>query len=29
MKLTLAAATGAKWKRWLDVLGTEVKKKDS
>jgi len=28
MKLVLAAVTGAKWKRWLDVLGTEVKKKD-
>jgi hypothetical protein len=29
MKLILAAVTGAKWKRSLDVLRTEVKKKDS
>jgi hypothetical protein len=28
MKLILAAVTGAKWKRSLDVLGTEVKEKD-
>jgi hypothetical protein len=28
MKLILAAVAGAKWKRSLDVLGTEVKKKD-
>jgi hypothetical protein len=28
MKLIWAAERGTKWKRWLDVLGAEVKKKD-
>ena len=28
MKLIWAAVRGTKWKRWLDGLGTEVKKKD-